>query len=141
MAVEITGSYRGGLKMELRHGPSGALLGTAAPADNMGDGSSFSPTDLLAAALGSCAVTTMAIVAAREDTPFEEASFVVEKHMRSDPRRVERLPIRIRMPSGLSVEQRERLEEVARNCPVARSLLPDIESDFEFDYSGEGAGS
>ena len=63
MAVEITGNYTGELKMELTHGPSGVTLRAAAPQDNGGDGSSFSPTDLLATALGSCAVMTMAIVA------------------------------------------------------------------------------
>lgn len=138
MAVEIEGSYMGGLKMELRHGPSGAVQKTAAPADNQGDGSSFAPTDLLAAALGSCAVTTMAIVAAREGIPFESASFTVEKHMRSGPRRVDRLPLRILMPRGLSHAQRETLEEAARNCPVQRSLLPEIERRFVFDYGDDG---
>jgi putative redox protein len=135
MAVEITGSYTGGLKMELRHSPSGTGIRTAAPVDNKGDGSSFSPTDLLAAALGGCAVTTMAIVAEREGIPFESAGFVLEKHMRSDPRRVNRLPIRIRMPEGLGPEQRARLEEVARQCPVERSLLPEIEREFTFAYA------
>lgn len=134
MAVEIRGNYTGGLKMELRHGPSGMTLKTAAPVDNKGDGSSYSPTDLMAAALGSCAVTTMAIVAEREGIPFPEAEFLVEKHMRSGPRRVDRLPIRIRMPAGLSAEQREVLENTARSCPVERSLLPEIERDFTFDY-------
>lgn len=134
MAVEITGTYLKGLKMDLTHGPSGVGLRTAAPVDNKGDGSSFSPTDLIAAALGSCAVTTMAIVAEREGIPFGEASFVIEKHMRSGPRRVDRLPIRIRMPAGLTPEQRSFLEETARGCPVARSLLADIEPEFVFEY-------
>lgn len=134
MAVEISGTYHGGLKMELRHGPSGALQKTAAPVDNQGDGSSFSPTDLVAAALGSCAVTTMAIVARRHDIPFEGATFHVEKHMRSDPRRIDRLPLRIQMPAGLSEEQREILENAARTCPVEQSLLPEIERVFLFDY-------
>jgi putative redox protein len=134
MAVEITGKYTGTLKMELTHGPSGAELITAAPADNQGDGSSFSPTDLVAAALGSCAVTTMAIVAQREQIPFDGASFVIEKHMRSDPRRVDRLPITIRLPPGLTPQQRERLEHVARNCPVEKSLHPDIATEFTFEY-------
>ena len=137
MAVEIEGSYAGGLKMELTHGPSGTGIRTAAPRDNQGDGSSFSPTDLVAAALGSCAVTTMAIVAAREGIPFEGASFHVEKHMRSDPRRIDRLPLRIRMPAALSPEHRARLEEIARTCPVARSLNPEIDAGIEFEY-GEG---
>lgn len=134
MAVEITGTYQGGLRMELHHGPSGAKQLTAAPLDNQGDGSSFSPSDLVAAALGSCAVTTMAIVAQREGIPFEGASFHIEKHMLSAPRRIERLPIRIRMPAGLTPEQRSRLEAIARSCPVDRSLLPDIERDFTFEY-------
>jgi len=134
MAVEITGTYSGSLKMELRHGPSGATLPTAAPRDNMGDGSSFSPTDLLAASLGSCMVTTMAIVAQREGIAFGEAECVAHKHMRSDPRRVDAIPVRIRMPAGLSPDQRARLERAAHECPVRRSLLPEIQTDVEFLY-------
>ncbi|MGI9182364.1 MAG: OsmC family protein [Longimicrobiaceae bacterium] len=134
MAVEITGEYTGKLKMRLAHGPSGAELATAAPVDNQGDGSSFSPTDLLAAALGSCMVTTMAIVAQREGIPFSGASFVLEKHMRSDPRRVDRVPVRLRMPPELTPEQRSRLEAIARGCPVARSLSPEVRQEVEFLY-------
>lgn len=134
MAVQITGKYQGGLRMELRHGPSGTTLTTAAPRDNQGDGSSFSPTDLMAAALGSCIVTTMAIAAQRQAIPFTGADFVIEKHMRSDPRRVDRLPISIRMPAELSESDRDRLEYVAQNCPVARSLLPEIEAVVTFEY-------
>jgi putative redox protein len=128
------GKYVDGLKMELTHGPSGTAIRTAAPVDNQGDGSSFSPTDLLATALGSCMVTTMAIVAQREGIPFSGASFQLEKHMRSDPRRVGAVPVRIRMPEGLTPEQRERLEHIARTCPVARSLSPEVEQQVEFEY-------
>lgn len=134
MAVEITGDYAGNLKMTLRHGPSNREIPTAAPVDNMGDGSSFSPTDLLAASLGSCMVTTMAIVARREGIPFEGARFVLEKHMRSDPRRVDAVPVTIRMPGGLTEEQKEKLENAARTCPVERSLHPDIRREVEFVY-------
>lgn len=134
MAVEITGEYVGDLKTTLRHGPSGREIPTAAPADNAGDGSSFSPTDLLAASLGACMVTTMAIVAAREGIPFEGAAFALEKHMRSDPRRVDALPVTLRMPRGLTEEQRRRLEHVARTCPVDRSLHPDVRREVTFVY-------
>ena len=138
MAVEITGSYAGNLKTELRHGPSGAPLRTAAPRDNMGDGSSFSPTDLLAASLGSCMVTTMAIVAQREGIPFDSADFIAVKQMRADPRRVDAIPVRIRMPAGLTPEQRARLERAAHECPVSRSLLPEISKEVEFEYGDQG---
>jgi uncharacterized OsmC-like protein len=137
MAVEITGTYSGGLKSELRHGPSGAMLVTAAPTDNKGDGSSFAPTDLVAAALGSCAITTMAIVADREGIPFESAHFRIEKHMLSDPRRIGRLPIHIQMPAGLTDEQQALLEEIARRCPVARSLGAEVQQEFSFEYPDE----
>ena len=135
MGVEISGSYTGNLKMELRHGPSGTPMTTAAPRDNMGDGSSFSPTDLLAASLGSCMVTTMAIVAQREGIPFDRASFSLEKHMTPQPpRRVDAIPVTIRLPATLTEEQRKKLEDAARTCPVHRSLLPEIRLEVEFIY-------
>jgi len=134
MAVEITGTYTGNLKMDLTHGPSGATLKTAAPVDNKGDGSSFSPTDLVATALGSCIVTTMAIVAEREGIDFTTATFRVEKHMQSDPRRIARLPVEIHMPAGLSPDQRTKLERAGHTCPVHKSLLPEIEKEIRFVY-------
>jgi uncharacterized OsmC-like protein len=134
MAVDINGSYTGDLKMELTHGPSGAGLVTAAPRDNMGDGSSFSPTDLLAASLGSCMVTTMAIVARRNGIPFDRAEFSLEKHMRSDPRRVDAVPITIRLPATLDDEQRKVLENAALTCPVHKSLHPEVRKDVQFIY-------
>ena len=134
MAVEITGTYTGNLKMELTHGPSGAKLKTAAPVDNKGDGSSFSPTDLVAAAFASCIVTTMAIVAEREGIDFTTASFRVEKHMQSDPRRIAKLPVEVRMPPGLSADQRTKLERAGHTCPVHKSLLPELEKEVRFVY-------
>jgi uncharacterized OsmC-like protein len=134
MGVEISGSYTGNLKMELRHGPSQVTLATAAPRDNQGDGSSFSPTDLLAASLGSCMVTTMALAARREGIPFEHAEFVLEKQMRADPRRVDAVPVTLRLSAQLTPEQREILEHAARTCPVERSLLPEIRREIRFVY-------
>jgi uncharacterized OsmC-like protein len=134
MAVEITGTYLGNLKMELTHGPSGAKLKTAAPVDNKGDGSSFSPTDLVAAALGSCMVTTMAIVAERDGIAAEEFTFRIEKHMANDPRRIGALPVEIHMPAGLDPDQRAKLERAANHCPVHRTLAPEVDQAVTFVY-------
>lgn len=139
MGVEITGRYAGNLRVTLRHGPSGAEIGTAAPVDNHGDGSSFSPTDLAAAALGACMVTVMAIAAEREGIPFDGVSFSLEKRMRADPRRIDAVPVTLRMPAGLTPEQRTRLERIALACPVYRSLHPEIGGDVEFVYEDGGA--
>jgi putative redox protein len=121
-------------QVKLVHGPSGSELRTEAPKDNGGTGMSFSPTDLVGAALASCALTTMALVASREGLPWGEASAGVEKRMTSSPRRIGELLVEITMPPGLSPAHRARLEEVARTCPVARSLHPDVAAPFAFRY-------
>jgi putative redox protein len=134
MAVEITGRYTGNLKTEFTHGPSGAVLATAAPVDNQGDGSSFSPTDLVAAALASCMVTTMAIVAQRDGVDLSGVTFRVEKHMAGEPRRIAKLPVVIHLPADLAPTERLKLERAAHTCPVHRSLLPEVEKDVQFVY-------
>ena len=108
----MSGRYLGHLKVELEHGPSGAKITTAAPVDNQGDGSSFSPTDLCAASLGACMLTVMGIVAERDGIDFSTCRFTLEKHMQTDPRRIAKpaarpsrcrpvsAPIRARSSSG-----------------------------------------
>jgi putative redox protein len=134
MAVEITGRYTGKLKTELTHGPSEVVLRTAAPVDNQGDGSSFSPTDLVATALASCMVTTMAIVAERNGIDLSGVTFRVEKHMAGEPRRIARLPVEIHLPASLPPADRQKLEHAAHTCPVHRSLQADVEKDVRFVY-------
>lgn len=134
MAVEIEGRYVGGLNVDLVHGPSGTGLRTAAPVDNQGDGSSFSPTDLVAAALGACMVSIMGIVAARDAIDLEGLRFTVAKHMTASPRRIARLDLRFDMPRGLSADQRRLLERAALTCPVHRSLLEAVEKNVDFVY-------
>lgn len=134
MAVEITGRYVRPLRTELVHGPSGTTLRTAAPADNQGDGSSFSPTDLFATSLAACMVTTMAIVAERDGIDLSGLTFRVVKHMKAEPRRLGALPVEIRMPAGIAAHDRPKLERAAHTCPVHRSLGPDVEPSVEFIY-------
>lgn len=133
MTVTITGRYLGGLKTELTHGPSGATLTTAAPVDNEGDGSSFSPTDLVAAALGACMLTLIGIAARRRGFDLTGLSFSLEKHMVSDPRRIGTVPATVRMPAGLSPDDRTFLERAALTCPVHRTL-PEVEKPVVFEY-------
>ena len=134
MTVEIRGSYAGNLKVELVHGPSGTRLTTAAPVDNQGDGSSFSPTDLAAAALGACMLTLIGIVGRREEVDLTGLAFRLEKHMASDPRRIGAVPVEITMPPGLTADQRTKLERAALTCPVHKSLHPDVDRPVRFVY-------
>ncbi len=123
-----------GLTCVSHHGPSGATVKTSPPADNGGDGSSYSPTDLLATSLATCALTTMALQAGRESLSWGAASAKVLKIMSGIPRRVETLQLAITMPKGVKPEHRARLEEIARTCPVARSLHPDLKVPLTFEY-------
>jgi len=133
--VEIEVEYSGGLRCTSRHGPSGAALSTDAPKDNEGRGESFSPTDLVAAALATCMLTVMGIVARRNGWRLDGARARVEKHMVADPlRRVGRLPVRIEMPSGLPSGARPVLEKAALTCPVHLSVNPGIDRPVSFVY-------
>lgn len=135
--VEIDVAYEGELRTRCRHAPSQAQLATDAPVDNQGRGESFSPTDLLATALGSCALTTMGIVAQREGWDLDGARARVEKHMVADPlRRVGRLVVHFELPGGLAAEARDRLEQAARSCPVAQSLHAGLETELAFAWGG-----
>ena len=133
--VKIDIEYHGDLHNHCVHAPSDRGLDTDAPVDNEGRGESFSPTDLLATALGTCMMTVMGIVARRHTWPLEGATVRVEKHMQTQPeRRVGYLVLDFQMPSALPADSRTVLERAAHTCPVARSLHPDVELRVRFHW-------
>lgn len=137
MSVVVTGEYVGAKKVQLIHDPSGSVLITEAPRDNGGEGKSFSPTDLLGAALGSCVMTTIAIVAERLGANVEGMHMRVEKHMSVDPRRIGELPLVVHLPKLLDETARQKLERAGLACPVHKSLHPDIQMPISFVYDVE----
>jgi putative redox protein len=140
--VEIQVEYQGGLRCRTVHGPSRASFATDAPVDNQGKGESFSPTDLVATALGTCMLTTMGIVAERHGWELAGATARVEKSMVADPaRRIGKLAVWLRLPGRFDAKTRDVLEKTALNCPVFKSLNPAIEIpvSFEWDRSAVGA--
>ena len=115
--VEILVRYEGDLHTRATHGPSASEIETDAPKDNEGRGERFSPTDLLAAALGSCMLTVMGIVARRHGWDLAGARARVEKHMATAPvRRISRLVVDFEMPP-LPESARASLERAAHTCP------------------------
>ena len=123
--VEVKIDYEGGLHTRAVHGPSSAVLQTDAPVDNQGRGEAFSPTDLLAAALGSCMLTVMGIVAQRHEWALEGARARVEKHMVEDPtRRVGRLVVELDFPASIPKSARDTLLNAANTCPCLLYTSP-----------------
>jgi putative redox protein len=133
--VSIEMKYEGDLHCTAVHGPSGTVIDTDAPKDNQGRGESFSPTDLVATALGTCILTTMGILARTLQIDMSGATATVDKEMTSaPPRRIERLTVKIQMPAGIIEENRVKLERAAHACPVHKSLHPDVELPISFTW-------
>jgi len=133
--VAIQLEYQGDLHCKAVHGPSGSELNTDAPKDNQGRGESFSPTDLVATALGSCMLTVMGIMARTLGMDIAGTTATVEKSMTATPpRMIESLSVRIRVPQTISAEDRLKLERAAHTCPVHKSLHPDVRTQIEFTW-------
>lgn len=128
--------YQGNLRCEATHGPSGNTVLTDAPVDNCGRGETFSPTDLVGTALASCVLTIMGIVADRNGIDLTGTTAHVDKAMSADlPRRIVALPVTVTVPRPLSDDDRSKLENAAKHCPVHKSLREDIEAPITFVYS------
>jgi uncharacterized OsmC-like protein len=126
MTSKIT--YLGNLRTEALHLNSGAKIITDAPLDNNGNGEAFSPTDLVATALGSCALTIMGIAARNHDIDIVGTVVSINKEMASDPRRIGRVEVKITMPANnYSKKDRKILEAAAHGCPVSKSIKEGIE--------------
>lgn len=132
--ITINAKYLGGLRVESTHEPSGEILRSVAPKDNNGDGSTFSPTDLLATATLNCMITIVGITANNYGFSIEGTTGHVEKHMIPSPRRVGKLVLSLTIPQNLSEENKERVRTAAHNCPVVKSLSSEVEIDVTITF-------
>lgn len=134
-APTATARYEGQLRTQATHVASGTSIQTDAPVDNHGRGEAFSPTDLVGTALGTCILTTMAIVAERHHIDLVGSTVDVKKTMSQEPpRRITQFDVDLTLPATLSEADRALLERVAHTCPVALSLNPEIRQEVRFIY-------
>ena len=135
--VEVSVKYTGDLHCEATHGPSHSLIATDAPADNKGKGAAFSPTDLVATALGTCISTTVGIKAEELGLDLRGMKVTVRKYMSKDaPRRIVALPSEVHIPLPADSPHRAVLEQTALNCPVHKSLPSEIDRPTRFFWEG-----
>lgn len=132
--VKMIATYMGEKRCKVEHGPSKTILETDAPKDNQGRGESFSPTDLMATALGTCILTTLAIVAERDDVDIKNSKMSVEKEMSANPRKISSLKTIIELPKNIPEDYRRKLEAAGHACPVKKSLHPDVNVSVEYRY-------
>ena len=119
-------SYQGNLRCEAFHLQSSSKIETDAPTDNRGKGERFSPTDLLCVSLATCMLTTMGIKANDMNIDLTHSRADVTKHMASDPRRVAKIEVYVTLPKEINEKERLILERSGNNCPVAKSIHPEI---------------
>lgn len=135
--VKVDIKYTGDLHCDATHGPSQSKIATDAPTDNKGKGESFSPTDLVATALGTCMSTLMGMKAAELGLSLKGMTVSVEKEMSKDaPRRIVGLPSEVHVPLPPDSPHREVLEQAALNCPVHKSLPSEIIRPTQFFWEG-----
>lgn len=135
--IEIDAVYEGILRCSATHGPSGSTVETDAPVDNHGRGERFSPTDLVATALGTCMMTIMGIYADRHEIDLAGTRVKVHKHMTDEaPRRIARIVTEVTVPLPEDHPHRNAIEKAAIGCPVHRSLHEEVEKPVVFAWIG-----
>ena len=125
--------YQGDLRTSMMHHRSSQVVITDAPVDNNGKGESFSPTDLVCSALASCIMTILGIKA--RDMGYEKVEMEAQvwKSMASNPRRIGKITVALRVQiEGATDQQKVILERTTRACPVARSLSSGTEKEVTF---------
>ncbi|WP_282037576.1 OsmC family protein [Saccharicrinis aurantiacus] len=135
MSVTVKTKYLGELRTENQHLQSGEVIITDAPVDNRGKGEAFSPTDLLATALGDCIMTIMGIKAMDNNIDIKGTELNITKIMNDSPRRVKEIIVEVNFPKKAYADKDKLLiERVASSCPVALSLHPDVKQSFIFNW-------
>lgn len=128
-------TYKGGLRTTAVHERSGIEIITDAPVDNKGKGEAFSPTDLLATALGNCMLTIVGIAANERGFSIDGTTCEITKIMAENPRRVAEIVVSFQFPpNDYSEKEKQVIERSARTCPVAYSIHPDIKQTISFNY-------
>ncbi|RQO31027.1 osmotically inducible protein OsmC [Taibaiella sp. KBW10] len=130
--------YKGDLRTEATHLQSGSVIETDAPTDNKGKGERFSPTDIVATALGSCMLTIMGIAGNTHNINIVGTTCDITKLMAENPRRIGGIKVNLNIIGQESYSSKEKmiLEHAAMTCPVIESLHPEIEKVLTFTWNG-----
>jgi len=134
--MTVTIVYKGHLRCQCTHIQSGTIIETDAPTDNKGKGERFSPTDTVCVALATCIVTTMGIKANDMNIDLTGTTINVTKHMIADPRRIAKIDVQLNFMASLGLDEKDKtiLQRVGNNCPVAKSLHPDLVVNVEYNW-------
>jgi putative redox protein len=128
--------YEGELRTVALHIASGTRIETDAPVDNHGKGERFSPSDLVATALGSCMLTIMGMKARDLDIDLKGTRIEIQKIMKAEPRRISGISLTFHLPENLHLSEKNKtiLQRAADSCPVMYSIHPDIDVQVNYNW-------
>ncbi len=128
--------YEGELRTVALHNASGTTIETDAPVDNQGKGERFSPTDLVATALGSCMLTIMGQKARDHKIDLKGTRIEIQKIMKPEPRRISGITLTFHLPDSLRLSEKQItiLQRAAETCPVRYSIHPEIEVEVNYNW-------
>ena len=128
--------YEGELRTVAQHTASGTRIETDAPVDNHGKGEKFSPSDLVATALGSCMLTIMGMKARDLDIDLKGTRIEIQKFMKAEPRRISGISLTFHLPENLHLSEKNKtiLQRAADTCPVFYSIHPDIDVQVNYNW-------
>lgn len=126
--AQIKINYEGELRTKAFF--QGQTIVTDAPLENRGKGEMFSPTDLLATALGSCVLTLIGIAGQKLNVDLTDLRLTVDKELGV----TRLLTLHIYCPRNFSPEVQQKLEKAGTHCPVHQALHPEIGQEFIFHW-------
>lgn len=133
--TKVSVVYQNELRTLCTHNASGQQFETDAPLDNNGKGERFSPTDLLATAYASCMMTVIGIHCDKNNLKFKNGTASVDKIMTDNPRRIKELKIDMDLRDNNWTEKdQKKISAIAKNCPVAKSVDPEIIISITFNF-------
>jgi putative redox protein len=133
--VTATIKYQGNLRTKAVHLKSNTSIITDAPIDNQGKGEAFSPTDLVATALGSCMMTIIGIKAQENNIEIKNATIDITKIMEPHPRKISEIIVAFEfLGTDYSEKEKNIIKNSAKTCPVALSLDPEIKQTLVFNF-------
>jgi putative redox protein len=105
------------------------------PSSAGGSGSGPTPYDYLSAALGSCTAMTLHFIARRDSIPLEGVELTISNDRMyakdcadclTTSGYIHRFDVKIKLLGNLTAEQKAKLTDIARRCPVYKTLTNEI---------------
>ena len=126
--------YTEGFSTTIRSLETKAKISTDAPQNHGGKGVEFSPTDLFAAALGSCILTIMGMHAKKLGVNFQGVKAKVTKNQGTIPGGIGEILVHVYYPHPIEASLRDKLEKAAKNCPLHHSIDSKINQEIVFHW-------